>query len=126
MSTIKVDTLQSTSGVVKPIPQVTGHINGISTTTIVGSVGMSSVTDGGSGITTASFTSAFANTGYTTTVGGGQGPANSGSGFRFCSLGAGSSYGGTVYSTTQVRCFIAYTSSNKIDGQYIMLTCTPT
>ena len=59
MSTIKVDTVQSSAGVIKPLPQVTCQVNQLSTQNIVGSVGVSSITDTGTGTTTASFSSAF-------------------------------------------------------------------
>ena len=126
MSTIKVDTVQSSAGVIKPLPQVTCQVNQLSTQNIVGSVGVSSITDTGTGTTTASFSSAFSSVAYTSTTAAGAGPSNSGSGLRWCSLGAGTSYGGTVYTTTQVNFICGSSSSARIDVQYAMITCIPT
>ncbi len=108
------------------VPTVTCQVNQLSTQNIVGDVGVSSITDTGTGTTTVTFSSAFSDTAYTSTTGGGQGPASASSGYRFCSLGAGSTYGGTVYTSTQVQFFIAYSGSNRIDAQYAMITCIPT
>ena len=126
MSTIKVDTVQSSAGVIKPLPQVTCQVNQLSTQSIVGNVGVSSITDTGAGTTTASFSSAFSSVAYTSTTAAGAGPSNSGSGLRWCSLGAGTSYGGTVYTTTQVNFICTSSSSARIDVQYAMITCIPT
>ena len=126
MSTIKVDTIQDISGVVKPLPQVTCQINGITTTTIVGSVGVSSITDESTGVTTVSFSNAFGDAAYTSTTAAGQGAASAGSGARWSSLGAGASYGGTVYTTSQVRLLTVYATANVVDVQYSMLTCIST
>jgi hypothetical protein len=126
MSTIKVDTVQNTAGVVKPLPQVTCQVNQLSTQNIVGDVGVSSITDTGTGATTVTFSSSFSNVSYTSTTAAGAGPSNSGSGYRWCSLGAGSSYGGTVYTTSQVNFISTYSGTNRIDVQYAMITCIPT
>jgi hypothetical protein len=107
-------------------PTVTCQVNQLSTQNIVGDVGVSSITDTGTGTTTVTFSSAFSDTAYTSTTGGGQGAASASSGYRFCSLGAGSSYGGTVYTTAQVQFFIVYSGTNRIDAQYAMITCIPT
>ena len=108
------------------VPTVTCQVNQLSTQNIVGSVGVSSITDTGTGSTTVTFSSSFSDTAYTSTTAAGQGPANSGSGYRWCSLGAGSSYGGTVYTTAQVNFHGTYSGSNRIDVQYAMITCIPT
>ena len=126
MSTIKVDTIQSSAGVIKPLPQVTCQVNQLSTQNIVGDVGVSSITDTGTGTTTVTFSSSFSDVGYTSTTAAGQGPSNSGSGYRFCSLGGGSSYGGTVYTTAQVNFQGTYSGTARIDVQYAMITCIPT
>ncbi|MDB4277775.1 hypothetical protein OAA60_03795 [Porticoccaceae bacterium] len=107
-------------------PTVTCQVNQLSTQNIVGDVGVSSITDIGTGQTTVTFSSAFSDTAYTSTTGGGAGPADPGSGFRWCSLGAGSNFGGTVYTTSQVNFTGTYSSSNQIDLQYAMITCIPT
>ena len=108
------------------VPTVTCQVNQLSTQNIVGSVGVSSITDIGTGTTTATFSSAFSDVAYTIATSAGQGSASASSGYRFCSLGAGSSYGGTVFSTSQVNFFGAYSGSNRIDVQYAMITCIPT
>lgn len=108
------------------VPTVTCQVNQLSTQNIVGDVGVSSITDTGTGSTTVTFSSSFSDTAYTSTTAGGAGPSNSGSGYRWCSLGAGSSYGGTVYTTAQVNFHGAYGGSNRIDVQYAMITCIPT
>ena len=126
MSTIKVDTVQNSAGVTKPLPQVTCQVNQLSTQNIVGDVGVSSITDSGTGTTAVTFSSSFSDTAYTSTTAAGAGPASSGSGYRWCSLGAGSTYGGTVYTTAQVMIFSAYAGTSRIDAQYVMITCIPT
>ena len=107
------------------VPTVTCQVNQLSTQSIVGDVGVSSITDSGTGRTTVTFSSAFSDAAYTSTTAAGAGPSNSGSGYRWCSLGGGSSYGGTVYTTSQVQFYGAYGGSNTIDVQYAMITCIP-
>jgi hypothetical protein len=107
-------------------PTVTCQVNQLSTQNIVGDVGVSSITDTGTGTTTVTFSSAFSDAAYTSTTAAGQGPATAGSGYRFCSLGAGSTYGGTVYTSTQVQFMATYSGTNRIDVQYAMITCIPT
>jgi hypothetical protein len=108
------------------VPTVTCQVNQLSTQNIVGDVGVSSITDTGTGTTTVTFSSAFSDAAYTSTTAAGQGPATAGSGYRFCSLGAGSTYGGTVYTSTQVQFMATYSGTNRIDVQYAMITCIPT
>jgi hypothetical protein len=108
------------------VPTVTCQVNQLSTQNIVGSVGVSSITDTGTGTTTVTFSSSFSDTAYTSTTAAGAGPSNSGSGYRWCSLGSGSSYGGTVYTTAQVKFYGVYTGNNRLDVQYAMITCIPT
>jgi len=107
-------------------PTVTCQVNQLSTQSIVGDVGVSSITDTGTGTTTVTFSSAFSDTAYTSTTAAGQGPASAGSGCRWCSLGAGSSYGGTVYTTSQVNFIGVYSTTALVDVQYAMITCIPT
>ena len=126
MSTIKVDTVQSSAGVVKPLPQVTCHLNMKSTQTIVGSVGVSSITDTGTGTTDVTFSATFSDTAFTSTTAGGAGPASASSGMRWSSIGAGPDYGGTVYTTSAVRIIGASSSAARQDLQYAMVTCIPT
>ena len=69
MSTIKVNSFQDTSGVGYYPPRARATVKQVSTQTILGSDGISSITDSGTGRTTFNFSNNFANANYTVAIG---------------------------------------------------------
>lgn len=64
MSTIKVDTIQNTSGVQQYLAKAWVKFTGVTTTTITASGNVSSLTDVGTGKTTVTFSNAMATASY--------------------------------------------------------------
>lgn len=64
MSTIKVDTIQTTAGVAQKTIQASVYYDQISTHNIFADLGVSSLTDNGTGQTTVTFDTSFSNTNY--------------------------------------------------------------
>ena len=64
MSTIKVDTIQTSSGVTQKTIQASVYYDQLSTQDNFADLGVSSLTDESTGITTVSFDTSFSNTNY--------------------------------------------------------------
>lgn len=84
MSTLKVNTLQNTSGVEQYLCKAWVNFNGTGTVAIRASGNVSSITDNGTGDYTVNFTTAFADANYSVVgTGQGNGDVNRGAGAIF-------------------------------------------
>jgi len=78
MSTIKVNTIQTTAGVTQKTIQASVYFDQISTHNIHADIGVSSLTDNSTGTTTVSFDTNFANTNYLLLSGNANGEGSTG------------------------------------------------
>ena len=124
MSTLKVATIQDTSGNNSSTPagiasgtaKAWVNFNGDGTVAIRDNFNVSSITDNGAGDYTVTFTTAMASADYCVT--GGASDISSGAGYRW--LGIGSNHHSDFSKTTNsVRVQPVYTSSNKADAAHV-------
>jgi hypothetical protein len=78
MSTLKVNTLQNTSGVEQYLCKAWVNFNGTGTVAIRASGNVTSITDNGTGDYTVNFTNAMTDTNYSAVYGDGEGTVTSG------------------------------------------------
>jgi hypothetical protein len=124
MSTLKVATIQDTSGNNSSTPagiasgtaKAWVNFNGDGTVAIRDNFNVSSITDNGTGDYTVTFTTAMASADYCVT--GGASDTGSGAGYRW--LGIGSNHHSDFSKTTSsVRVQPVYTSSDKNDAAHV-------
>jgi len=124
MSTLKVSTIQDTSGNNSSTPagiasgtaKAWVNFNGDGTVAIRDNFNVSSITDNGTGDYTVTFTTAMASADYCVT--GGASDTGSGAGYRW--LGIGSNHHSDFSKTTSsVRVQPVYTSSDKNDAAHV-------
>ena len=117
MSTLKVNTIQTTSGVEVYTCKAWVNFNGTGTVAIRGSGNVSSITDNGTGDYTVNWTTSFGNTNYAV-VGSALGSTN-GDGSTLGGVGGASP---TIYAAScRVRSFYAPTN-DPADRDYIHVT----
>lgn len=101
MSTLRVTTIQNTSGVEVYTAKAWVNFNGQGIVAIRGSGNVSSITDNGTGDYTVNFTNAFADTNYAA-----QATGHAGGGFI-------AYYGNATPTTTAVRVIFSTTTTNS-------------
>lgn len=100
MSTVKVDTIKTTTGVEVYTAKAWVNFNGTGTVAIRAAGNVGSITDNGTGDYTVNFTTAFADVNYAM-AGSLEGASAPGSVFPYASGGSGTA--ATLVSTTQYR-----------------------
>lgn len=122
MSTIKVNTLQTTSGVELYTSKAWASWDGTGTVSIFSSGNVSSISDNGTGIWTVNFSNSVASTGYVTAMNVGKGDA---AGDLNVAAHYRSEVSGTVKATSSVRCCSAH-KSNYVSADHGIVELTLT
>ena len=106
MSTIKVDNLQTTSGASQYTAKAWASWDGTGTVSIFSSGNVSSISDNGTGIWTANFSSNMTSTGYVTAMNVGKGDAAG-------DLNVAAHYRSEVSGTARKTSYVRMCSANK-------------
>ena len=114
MSTIKVDNLQTTGGVGLYPARVWSAWNQIGTQSIQGSANISSLTDGGVGITTNNFSNLLSSSNYAVGCGAGSSSTDA---FRFLGVFV-------TMTTSSVKTNTIYTGITSYDAEYNSIQIT--
>lgn len=122
MSTLKVNSLQTTGGVELYTSRAWASWDGTGTVSIFSSGNVSSISDNGTGLWTVNFTNGMASTGYVTAMNVGKGDAT---GDLNVAAHYRSEISGTVKGTASVRCCSANKSNYvSFDHGIVELTLT--
>ncbi len=119
MSTLRVTTVTNPSGgqpTIDGLARAWVNFNGTGTVAIRASLNVSSITDNGTGDYTVNFTTAFADANYSTLATTNQNATGNPTNI---SVGIPDNNGALLYSTTQVRLLVKFSTSSAFDATQV-------